>query len=120
MRARELFLIVGCSTAAVLVVGGPTSRWLDGLALHAGAKGQPKVRVGFRYIRYSEGDDCLELDWEPTSHGNIAYVPSERLWKTIMPDWAMNRRDEIMRSIKAETTHMKFVWQEYDRPGVAR
>jgi hypothetical protein len=31
-----------------------------------------------------------------------------------MPDWARDRRDEIFPVIQRETSHMKFVWEEYD------
>ena len=31
-----------------------------------------------------------------------------------MPDWAWERRDEIMGTIKAQTTRMDFEWKEYD------
>ena len=76
---------------------------------------QRPVEVNFRIIRYWEGDEFLQLTWEPRpGKPPLAYVPSERLWDEMMPDWAVRRRHEIMQTIKRETAYMRFVWQEYD------
>jgi len=74
-----------------------------------------KVEVKWRVIRYSEPAGVIELGWEPIKGEQpVAYVPSDRRWQAEMPDWACDRRDEIMVEIKRETTHMNFRWQEYD------
>jgi len=74
-----------------------------------------KVEVKWRVIRYTEPAGVIELGWEPIKGEQpVAYVPSDRRWRDQMPDWACDRRDEIMMEIKRETTHMNFRWQEYD------
>jgi hypothetical protein len=79
------------------------------------ASAKRRVEVNFRVIKYWEGEEFLQLNWEPRQgEPPIAYVPSERLWDEVMPDWAVRRRDEIMRIIKTETAHMRFEWHEYD------
>jgi hypothetical protein len=74
-----------------------------------------KVKVNWRVIRYTEGDDFIELGWEPIEgEPPVAYVPSARRWRAEMPEWACDRRDAIMAEIKRETRHMNFRWEEYD------
>ena len=73
------------------------------------------VKVGFRYIRYTEPEGYFELAWEPIRDADpIAYVPSPRRWREEMPEWAAERRDEIFPEIQEQTRYMEFVWQEYD------
>jgi len=75
-----------------------------------------KVEVRWRVIRYTEPDgEFIELGWEPiTDKPPVAYVPSPRRWRAVMPDWAADRRDEILPEIKRQTEHMEFTWKEYD------
>jgi hypothetical protein len=74
-----------------------------------------KVEVRFRVIRYSEPAGFIELGWEPLEgQPPVAYAPSLRRWRAEMPDWARNRRDEILPEIKRQTRHMNFTWEEYD------
>jgi hypothetical protein len=74
-----------------------------------------KVEVNWRVIRYTEPAGVIELGWEPIKGEQpVAYIPSHRRWRAEMPEWACDRRDEIMVEIKRETRHMNFRWQEYD------
>ena len=75
-----------------------------------------RVEVNYRIIRYWEEGDFLQLDWEARLGGqrDLAYVPTERLWDEIMPEWALRRRSEIMEIVKKETVFMNFEWREYD------
>jgi hypothetical protein len=116
MRALAALIVAGFGVVAFWVAWKKIPERFGHRAVHEEAMKQTKVEVGFRFIKYTEGDNDLTLDWEPAGEGKppIAYVPSERLWNIEMPDWAKGRREEIMRTIKAETAHMKFVWQEYD------
>lgn len=96
------------SLLAVLVIG--SFWWTCPESRVAG-----KVEVNWRVIRYTEPLGFLELAWEPIKGEQpVAYVPSDRRWRAEMPDWACDRRDEIMSEIKRDTRHMNFRWQEYD------
>lgn len=72
------------------------------------------VHISFHYIRYMEGVDKIEIEVEPLqSNTSIVYIPSAEKWKLEMPDWAKNRRDEILGRIKDETIHLEWTWEEY-------
>ena len=72
------------------------------------------VHIGFRYIRYMEGFNKLELSVEPlTKDPSVIFVPSDEKWKTEMPDWAKERREEILSRIKDGTKHLDWTWEEY-------
>ena len=99
------------------------NRWIVFFALAIGSlwwscrENRPagKVEVNYRVIRYTESAGSIELGWEPIKGEQpIAYVPSHRRWRAEMPDWARDRREEIMAEIKRETAYMNFRWQEYD------
>jgi hypothetical protein len=97
----------------VLAAAGVSSVWW----MCGRSRGGGKVEVKFRVIRYWESseDDPIELGWEPIIGDRpVAYLPSHRRWQAEMPEWARNRRDEIMAEVKRQTAHMDFRWQEYD------
>ena len=81
-------------------------------------EGEPgRTTVHFQSLRYAEGDRTLELTWEARMQGHsMAYAPSPRLWREIMPDWAKERREEILESMKRQTAGDGFDWLEYDKP----
>jgi hypothetical protein len=72
------------------------------------------IHISFKYIRYMEGTDKLELDVEPLTHGpSVIYLPSPEKWNNEMPDWAKDRRAEILGRIKDGTKHLDWTWEEY-------
>ncbi len=72
------------------------------------------VHIGFRYVRYMEGFNKLELSVEPLSKDpSVIYVPSQEKWKLEMPEWAKDRRAEILAHIKDGTKHLDWIWEEY-------
>jgi hypothetical protein len=98
------------SKFAVLLLGVALT-----MALCHSRRPKGKVEVGFRVIRYTEPAGQIQLGWEYfPDEPPVAYVPSARRWRAEMPDWARDRRDEIFPVIQRETSHMKFVWEEYD------
>lgn len=56
------------------------------------------IGSGYKILTYKEyGKGTLELVFDP-----CIVVPSENEWRQEMPDWAKNRRDEIMQRIVRE------------------
>ena len=47
---------------------------------------------------YNEGEKSIQLYFNRLE--DIIYIPSTGMWKEIMPDWAQERRDEILARIK--------------------
>jgi hypothetical protein len=47
---------------------------------------------------YEEGEKSLQVYFNRLE--DIIYIPSAVMWKEIMPDWARERRDEILVRIK--------------------
>ena len=47
---------------------------------------------------YKEGEKSLQIYFNRLE--DIIYIPSAGMWKEIMPDWARERRDEILARIR--------------------
>jgi len=47
---------------------------------------------------YNEGEKSLQIYFNRLE--DIIYIPSAGMWKEIMPDWARERRDEILARIR--------------------
>jgi hypothetical protein len=47
---------------------------------------------------YEEGEKSIQIYFNRLE--DIIYIPSAGTWKEIMPDWARERRDEILARIK--------------------
>ena len=60
------------------------------------------VRGGVWTVEYIEGEKRLLLHFEMGIPTDILYVPSERDWLRDMPDWAKDRREEILVRIRQE------------------
>jgi len=116
MRAPAALMIGAFGVVAFLVAGKKVSDQFPHGAVHATSTDRPTVKVRFRVIDYVEAEDRdLQIAWEPRRGMQpIAYVPSESLWRKMMPDWSQGRRGEIMGTIKTETAFMNFEWKEYD------
>lgn len=62
-----------------------------------------KVHISYKYLRYSEGDNSLELDIEPLKSGSsIIYIPKKEKWNELFGEWAIYRRKEILANIIKE------------------
>jgi hypothetical protein len=77
---------------------------------------QPYKRVTLSpwRLRYFEGDNVISLSAEMGSDEQgsyyIVYVPGSKTWLRKMPDWARNRRDEILVDIRQLTAHERIKW----------
>ena len=47
---------------------------------------------------YKEGENSLQIYFNRLE--DIIYIPSAGMWKEVMPDWARERREEILTRIK--------------------
>jgi hypothetical protein len=52
------------------------------------------------FITYYEGSKTVRLYFNRVQ--DVIYVPSETKWKQIMPEWAKERKDEIVGRIKEQ------------------
>jgi hypothetical protein len=61
------------------------------------------IHVSYKYVRYSEGNDSMVFDREPSfgSLPSILWIPSRERWAMSAPEWAKTRRDEIVARLKA-------------------
>ena len=72
------------------------------------------VLITFLYILYSEGKNSFELQVEPgLKKPTVVYIPSPENWNKELPEWAQNRRDEILNRIKPKCDHLHCEWKEY-------
>jgi hypothetical protein len=72
------------------------------------------VLIAFRYVKYFEGENELELQVDPgLKEPSIIHVPSPERWRSEMPSWARERRDEILQRIRSKCAHMQVEWKEY-------
>lgn len=83
----------------------------------AGKRGSPEhydVTVSFGYILYAEGKNILEFTIDSGLKGpSIIHVPSEKTWLKEMPEWASDRRDEILGRIEGKCVHLDYNLEEY-------
>ncbi len=70
--------------------------------------------IAFRYIKYIEGQKSIEFMVDPgLKSSSVMHVPSPERWDEEFPEWAQNRRDEILFRIKEKTGHMDLEFKEY-------
>ena len=72
------------------------------------------VLIAFRYMKYFEGKNELELQIDPgLKKPSVIHVPSPERWRSEMPAWARDRRDVILERLKSKCSHMHLDWKEY-------
>jgi len=72
------------------------------------------ILITFRYIKYIEGKKSIEFQVDPgLKTSSIMHIPSPERWDADFPEWARNRRDEILARIKEKTGHMDLEFKEY-------
>jgi ribose 5-phosphate isomerase B len=70
--------------------------------------------ISFRYMIYSEGKNALEFKIDPgLKSPSIIHIPSPDKWNSEVPEWAKNRREEILERIKTKSAHLECEWKEY-------
>ena len=76
-----------------------------------------QVNIGWKSLDYTEngceGAIKIYID-PPTCYGMpfAFYIPGETRWREVMPEWAADRRVEIVRRIKEECSHYHAEWVE--------
>lgn len=76
-----------------------------------------QVKIGWKSLAYSEpsheGAIIIYID-PPTRYGMpfAFYIPGEARWQEVMPDWAADRRAEVVHRIKEECSHYHAEWVE--------
>ncbi len=110
---KKLYVIAVLAIGGVLIFRGATKHHIDG-SNRLATMGTGKVEIGFRKIRYSEGDRYIEFGFDYTGEGQVVvYIPSAERWARGMPDWAKARRDEILPDVKQACARMKPIYEEY-------
>jgi hypothetical protein len=75
------------------------------------------VRMGWRYVSYTEGNVSLFLSIEPMVKGNDrVYVPGESSWLKATPSWKSEQRSKILSRLKSYPWNRRLTWQECDCP----
>ncbi|MBW1669661.1 MAG: hypothetical protein JRJ66_16785 [Deltaproteobacteria bacterium] len=44
---------------------------------------------------------------------SVIHIPSEENWASEVPEWARQRREEILSRIRSKCAHMELEWKEY-------
>ncbi|HEY0049382.1 MAG TPA: hypothetical protein VGB68_08870 [Pyrinomonadaceae bacterium] len=71
------------------------------------------AEMGWRYVSYIEENTAIALQIEPMARGeDIVYVPDEANWLKSAPDWARQRREEILARLKSVMWNRRLVWQQ--------
>lgn len=76
-----------------------------------------QVKIKWKSLEYSEpghdGSIVIYID-PPTRYGMpfAFYVPGGARWCEVMPDWAVDRRAEIVARVKEECSHYHAEWIE--------
>lgn len=122
-ETRWVALAVGLAATVVSATGGlsllqrqlhSAGRLPCASAVEDGPRPHKRITIGPTRLRYLEGDDVLELSLEMTSRYDIVYVPTARRWSQRMPEWARDRRDDIMREIKRLAAGHPIRWVDDD------
>ncbi|MBW1784136.1 MAG: ribose 5-phosphate isomerase B [Deltaproteobacteria bacterium] len=67
-----------------------------------------------RFFKYMEGKNSIEFQVDPgLKSPSVIHIPSPDRWNAELPEWAQNRRDEILSRIKEKTSHMTVEFKEY-------
>jgi ribose 5-phosphate isomerase B len=70
--------------------------------------------ISFRYIKYIEGKNSVSFQVDPgLKTSTIVHIPSPESWNSEVPEWAQNRRREILDRIIPKCSHLKCEWREY-------
>lgn len=93
---------------------GPRSGLVGKKPETKGGAGKYDLLIAFRYIKYMEGKDSIEFQVDPgLKVPTVIHIPSAKRWEREIPEWARNRRDEILGRIKEKTIHIKPEFKEY-------
>ncbi len=74
-----------------------------------------RVVIGWRALTYSERGESFKIYIDPpVARGKpfTFYLPGPDRWREVFPEWAADRRDEIVARIKEECAHFHAEWVE--------
>ena len=78
------------------------------------------AQMGWRYVAYFEGEQSLSLSIEPmVNTPDWVYVPDEASWQQSAPDWAKDRRDEILARLKSMRWNRQLIWKESEEQPIS-
>lgn len=60
-----------------------------------------EIRGGLWTVTYTEPAGSLKFSFELGMPGDILFFPNVETWQRSAPDWAKDRREEILRRIEA-------------------
>jgi hypothetical protein len=92
-----------------VVLGGGGAIGFTLLAILIGERIRRVIEGYYTYMRggaedgdlvYTEGSNTLRLYFKRRAH--TIYVPSNVRWREVMPDWAKEKKDLIMKRIKGQ------------------
>jgi len=86
----------------------------DGGGVDQEEKDAYDLLIAFRYIKYMEGKQSIEFQVDPgLKTPTVIHIPSAERWNTELPEWARDRRHEIIERIRQKTAHMQREFKEY-------
>ena len=74
-----------------------------------------KIEMTWRELKYSEGSRSFKIYIDPPGrYGEpfTFYLPGSDRWRKVLPEWAADRREEIVARIKEECAHYHAEWIE--------
>ncbi len=74
-----------------------------------------KVEIGWKSLSYCERGACIKIYIDPPARRGqpfTFYLPGRDRWRQALPEWAADRRDEIVARIKEECAHYNAEWVE--------
>jgi hypothetical protein len=115
----ELYMVAVVLGILVLIGFLARRKSLKDLGLHGKPNLTPvggddwTAEMGWRYVRYVEGNDAVNFQIEPmVKGGDIVYVPGEAIWRENAPYGARHRRDEILERLKSVEWNRELIWQD--------
>jgi hypothetical protein len=73
------------------------------------------VEIGWKSLSYCEKGRCFKIYIDPPAKRGLPftfYLPGPDRWRDALPEWAADRRDEIVARIKEECEHFNAEWIE--------
>ena len=76
---------------------------------------EPRIEIGWKSLTYSEHGEGFKIYIDPPTRPGkpfTFYLPGQERWREVFPDWAADRRAEIVARIKEECAHFHAEWVE--------
>jgi hypothetical protein len=73
------------------------------------------VDIGWKSLSYSEQGSSFKIYIDPPARRGqpfTFYLPGVDRWREVFPEWAADRRDEIVARIKEACEHYNAEWVE--------